>query len=210
MLWLWILGILAALILLLCLTRVGVRAAMAGKALTVDARVGLLYIRVFPGKEKKKKKEKAAKEKPEKPEEKSRPKMALSDIRDGAETLWPPLKRALGRTRRGILVKPLSVSVTLGGQGDPAGTAKLYGWLQAAVWTGMPQLERLLDIRDPAVHVGVDFEAPETAAEGTAGISLRIGTLLAVAFGVGIPAVRWYLRYRKRAKTAERSEEAAA
>ena len=67
MLWLWIPGVLAALILLLCLTRVGAEAAFSedGGAV-VDVRAGLLHIRVFPGKEKPEKKKKPEKEKPEK------------------------------------------------------------------------------------------------------------------------------------------------
>lgn len=205
---LWILGILAALLVLLCLIRVGVQAEMSGGSAAVDVRVFLFHIRVFPGKEKKKKAEKKT-EKPAK-EKKKVPKPTLADIREAAGMLWPPLKRALARTRRGILVKPLVLCVTLGGAEDPAKTAQLYGQLQAAIWNGMPVLEKLLDIRDPSIHVGMDFEAPKTAAEGTVGVTIRIGTLLAVAFGVGIPALRWFLRFRKKQKKAKQPAKAAA
>ena len=34
--------------------------------------------------------------------------------------LWPPLKRALNRTRKGIRIHPLQISLTIGGQVDPA------------------------------------------------------------------------------------------
>ena len=47
---------------------------------------------------------------------------------------------------------------------DPAAAAGLYGKLQAAVWTGMPAAEKFLDIRDPYIHTGVDFETADTAA----------------------------------------------
>ena len=107
MIWLWILGILAALILLLCLTRVGARAELRRDGVTLDAKIGPFHIRILPAKEtpeKKKKPEKKAK-KPEKAGEekpkKSLPKIALADIKDAVHTLAPPLKRALGRTRRG-------------------------------------------------------------------------------------------------------------
>lgn len=209
MLWLWILGILAALIVLLCLTRVGAWVTLADGTAAVDVTVSLFHIRVFPGKETVKKAEKQTEEAAEKTKKKL-PKPTFADIREAAEMLWPPLKRALGRTRRGILVKPLTLRVTLGGAEDPAGAAQLYGWLQAAVWTGMPQAERLLEIRNPAIHVGLDFDAPETRVQGVVGVSIRIGTLLAVAFGVGIPALRWFLRFRKRQKKAKRPAEAAA
>ena len=64
----------------------------------------------------------------------------------------------------------------------------------------MPQLERLMDIPDPRIHLDIDFTVPQTSAKGEAGISIRIGTLLLVGLGVGIPALRWFLRFRKRKK----------
>lgn len=213
LLWLWILGVLAALIVLLCLIRVGVWVILTDGTVTVDVTVSLFHIRVFPGKETVKKAEKKteeAAEDAEKAAKKKLPKITFADLREAAGMLWPPLKRALNRSRRGIRVKPLTLSVTLGGAEDPAGAAQMYGWLQTAVWTGMPLLERLLEVRNPSIHMGLDFEAPETAVTGAVGISIRIGTLLAVAFGVGIPALRWFLRFRKRQKTVERPTKAAA
>ena len=134
MIWLWILGILAALILLLCLTRVGARAELRRDGVTLDAKIGPFHIRILPAKEtpeKKKKPEKKAK-KPEKAGEekpkKSLPKIALADIKDAVHTLAPPLKRALGRTRRGIRVQPLRLSVTVGMQASCqfAGNREMY------------------------------------------------------------------------------------
>lgn len=203
MLWLWILGVLAALIALLCRTRVGVHAAFGSGTLTLDAKVGLFHIRIFPAKKKREKSgekaEKTEKEKPKKPKA-SLPKPSLADIKDAVHTLAPPLKRALGRTRRGIRIHPLQLSVTVGGREDPAAAAELYGYLHAGVWTGMPVLEQLLVIPAPYIHIGIDFDALDMIAEGKVGVSARIGTLLAAALGVGIPALRWFLRYQKKNK----------
>lgn len=208
MLWLWILLVIAALAALLCRTRVGVWAAFGGEALRVDARAGLLRIHILPAGPKKPRAEKPKGEKPpkpkkekEKPEGKPKLTIAWEDVRDALETLLPPLGRALNRTRRGVRVQPLRLSLTLGGQEDPAASAQLYGELQALVWGGMPRLEALVDIREPSIHMDVDFTAPETAAEGEIGITFRIGTLLAVGFGLAVPALKWFLRWRKRCKT---------
>ena len=149
-----------------------------------------------PPKEKKKKKPRK-----EPGEGRPKPSFTLEDGKDALRTLIPPLKQALGRTRRGIRVKPLRLSLVLGGREDPAASAQLYGELQAAVWGGMPFLERLLDIRDTYIHMDVDFNASGTAVEGEAGVSLRIGTLLAVGFGLAFPALGWFLRWRKRCRT---------
>ncbi len=215
MAWYWIvLLVLAALITLLCLTRVGIRAEFGAEDLHVEAKIGPVSIQLFPPKEKKTKADKkkkaagkrassekktaAAKKTPDGNSEKKKTKIAFADIKDAVRTLWPPLKRALGKTRRSIRVNPLRLSVTVGAGQDPAAGAKLYGQIHCGVWTGMPVLEQLLDIPNPRIHVGIDFDAPKTAAEGTAGVSIRIGAVLLIVLTVGIPALRWFLRFRKK------------
>lgn len=197
--WPWILLAVVLVIVLLCRTRVGVWAAYSREGgLRLDARAGPLRIHILPAKEKKP-------EKPKKPQKPKKPKpegkklsFTLEDVKDALRSLLPPLGRALRRTGRGIRVKPLRVSLTLGGQEDPAAAARLCGEIQAAVWTGMPELERLMDIPDPRIRVDADFTAPAPAVEAEAGVTLRIGTLLAVGFGLAVPALRWFLRFRKR------------
>ena len=129
---LWILGILLALLVLLCLTRVGVH-ALFGDALALDAKIGPFRIHILPGKKQDKKREKRAKEpkEAEKSEEKAEkkpcfPKPSMADIREAVSVLWPPLKRALNRTRRGVRIHPMDLCVTLGGQEDPAAAAQLF------------------------------------------------------------------------------------
>ena len=201
---LWILGILAALIVLLCLTRVGVHAVLRNSEVLIRVRVGPIPFQVYPSKEKKPKEEKPEKEKPPKEkrpkEKKGKPKIGFADIKDAVQTLWPPLKRALDRTQRGIRIAPLDLSVTVGGREDPATAAERYGDLYAAVWTVMPALEQVLDIREPHIHVGIDFDVPETEIAGEAGVSIRVGTLLGVALSIGIPALKWFLAFRKKQK----------
>lgn len=213
MVWRWALGILALLIVLLCRTRAGVLVTLED-AVRVDVRLGLLRFRVVPGREKKKKppKKKGAPEEEGGAEKKKRsvPKPSLADIKDAVRTLAPPLKRALARTRRGIRVEPLRLSLILGGKEDPAAAAKLYGELNAAVWGGMPQMERLLDIPDPRIHMEVDFDGEETRTEGTVGVTIRVGTALAVGFGIAVPALRWFLRYMRRHRKEKQRPAPAA
>lgn len=215
MLWRWILLAVVLLLVLLCRTWVGVWAAYDGAALRLDARIGFLRVHILPAKkkpEKPRKEKKAKKQKKETSGEADGKKPAkmsftLEDIKDALHTLLPPLGRALSRTRRGVRVKPLRLSVVLGGQNDPASTAQLYGELQAAVFGGMPRLEKLIDIRDPSIHTGVDFNAAAPAVEGEAGVTFRIGTLLAIGFGLAVPALRWFLRFRKRSRVRQKPKE---
>ena len=207
MLWLRILLVIVVLLVLLCLTRIGVWAAFGGGTLRLDVCAGFLRIHILPAKPKKPETEKPEKKKkakkPKKEKSKAKPKLtvAFEDVKDALHTLLPPLGRALGRIGRGIRFKPLRLSLILGGREDPAASAQLFGELQAAVWGGMPFLERLVDIRDPYIHTDVDFTAPDTAAEGEIGVTFRIGTLLAVGFSLAFPALGWFLRWRKRCKT---------
>lgn len=204
MIWLWILGIILFLILLLLLTRVGVQAAIHGGELLVDVRFGLFSFRILPSKKKSGQKGAAPKEKKQPSEtdkkEQSMPKPSLSDILDAVKTLWPPLKRALNRTRKGIRIRPLILSVIVGAEQDPAAGAELYGYIHAGIWTGMPLLEEALVISDPSIHIGIDFENPQHVLEGDVGLSARVGTLLGVALTVAIPALRWFLRWRRNTK----------
>ena len=209
---LWILGILLALLVLLCLTRVGVH-ALFGDALALDAKIGPFRIHILPGKKQDKKREKRAKEpkEAEKSEEKAEkkpcfPKPSMADIREAVSVLWPPLKRALNRTRRGVRIHPMDLCVTLGGQEDPAAAAQLYGEAHAGVWAVMPVLERLIDIPEPHIHIGIDFNTPETKLEGELGVTARIGTLLAVGATVAFPALKWFLRYQKKHKEPPESK----
>ncbi len=207
MVWLWILAVIILLTALLCWTRVGVWVAFGGEELRLDVKFGLLRVHILPAKPQKPKAEKPKKEKkkpskePEEKEPKPKRSFTLEDGKDALRTLFPPLKRALRRFGRGIRVRPLRLSLVLGGQEDPAAAAQAYGEIQAAVWTGMPLLEKLLDIRDPYIHTGVDFNASSTALEGEIGVTICVGTLLAVGFGMAFPALGWFLRWRKRCKT---------
>lgn len=212
---LWILGILLALLVLLCLTRVGVH-ALFGDALALDAKIGPFRIHILPGKKQDKKREKRAKEpkEAEKSEEKAEkkpcfPKPSMADIREAVSVLWPPLKRALNRTRRGVRIHPMDLCVTLSGQEDPAAAAQLYGEAHAGVWAVMPVLERLLVIPEPHIHIGIDFNASETKVEGELGVTARVGTLLAVGATVAFPALKWFLRYRKKQKKQPPEPKAA-
>ena len=216
---LWILGVLLALIVLLCVTRVGVHAVF-GETLLLVAKIGWFHIHILPAKEankKKKEREKKAEDTAERAGKAAKkpqfPKPSFSDIRGAVSALWPPLKRALDRTRRGLRIDPLDLNVTLGGSEDPASAARLYGELNAAVWSAMPVLERLLVIPSPHIHIGIDFTESKTKLEGEVGITVRIGTLLAVGATIGFPALKWFLQYKKKRENQPpepKSEPAAA
>ena len=210
---LWILAILALLLVLLFRARLGIHAAFGAAEARADLTLGPFRVRLAPRPEPPQKKAVQKKEKSGKPKEtaelrKKIPRPSAGDIREAVETLGPVCKKALRRTRRGIRIRPLQLSVTVGGAADPAEAAELYGLLHTLVWTVMPPLEQLVEVRDPGIHIGLDFDLPNTRAEGEFGISIRVGTLIAVGAEVGIPTLRWLLRYWKKQRRPSPTGEA--
>ena len=236
MTWLWVLGILLFLLFLLSMVRVGARAEMKDGELVLDVKLGPALIRVLPQKKmqlspekeaakaakaakaaakKEAKKEaqktaKAAQKEARKGEKLSvktaRVKELLGDIRSAVDAIWPPLQRALNRTRKAVRIHPLQLALTVGAEEDPAMGAQVYGYIHAGVWTVMPLLEKVLDIPEPYIHVGLDFESPDTKVEGEAGLSIRLGTLLKVGLTVAVPALRWFLKWNKKQKQQQTAE----
>ncbi len=215
MLFLKILAVLALLIALLCLLRLGVRASW-GAETRVTAILGPVRLPLVPKKEGKpgKEKPKKAKQKKEKPAKEKAPKdrqplpkPGKEDIREALQLLLPALKRALRKLGRGIRIDPLCVSLVLGGKNDPADAAEKFGYLQAAVWAGMPQLQRWMHIPDPHIHTDVNFDAEKTEVSGEAAVTLRLGTLFAMGVALLIPAVKGFLHYRKRHREDDTKEK---
>lgn len=204
---LMILGILILLAALLSRIRLGVRLVWESGTFTAEASIGPVHIRLYPPAPRKKKSSKpkpSAKEAPQ-PTQKKRPsfpKPTTDDLRLALETLLPPLRKALNRTRRGIRITPLEISVTIGGEEDPAAAAQLYGQLQAVVWTVMPAVEQLMHIPAPAIHVGIDFDAEATVSSGRVGIFLTLGTLISVTLSIGVPVIKFLAGYMKKDQNA--------
>lgn len=217
MIWLWILGILIVLAVLICRTRIGVRVRFGEAPPAAVLTLGPFRIPLTGEPEKEprqkpqqaKKREKRPKKSGKEEKKPAFPKVTATDVKEAAQTMWPPLKKALGRTRRSVRLDPMTVSVTIGAAEDPAAGAEVYGWASGAMYNIMPALEELVRVPDPAVHIGLDFDSPATRCAGEIGVSVRIGTAIAVAFGVGIPALRWLTALREKQTPAGEKRERA-
>ena len=201
---LWIIGGILLLLILLLLLRVGVHLRF-GEQLELTVIAGPARIRLLPRPEKTETEQKTKQEEKEPAKQREKLSLSFEDIRSALPYLWEGLKRALARTRRRMRIDPLRMSVVFAGE-DPAAVAQTYGWASSAMWTLMPQLERLLKIPDPHIHLGTDFGAARTQIEGEAGITFRIGDLLIIGLGFGIPLLKWL---RKRKKEIEQSVKVA-
>lgn len=204
-----ILGVIAALIVVILCLRVGVTASF-GEELRVTARIGPVTMQIIPPPEKKPKKakpEKAAKDE-KKPKEKKKPDIHLTfeDIKGALSALWRSIQGALRRAGKRIRIDPMRLSFVFADE-DPVNTAQWYGWANTAMWTVMPEMERLTRMPDPHIHLETDFTASETRISGEVGLSFRIGDLLAIGFAFAGPALRWYKGFRK--EKSEQEKKAA-
>ncbi len=191
MIWLWITGGVVLLLTAAALIPLGVRASF-GDEFRLQATVGWIRLQLIPPPEKTSgtKEKKDGKKEPSKP--KTRRKLTFAELRQGSGILWAAAKKALRKTRRHLKIHPFSLSVCFGGSADPPGAAELYGWADTAVWTVMPQLERLTRMPDPRVHLEVDYGSDATRVQGEFGARMRLGVLLVILLTFGIPALRWY------------------
>ncbi len=202
-----IIGIILLIFLLLGFVRVGAHISFDG-ALRVRARVGVLWLAVYPRAPKKtedgRKEKKAEPEKPKKTRKGlSLPKPAIDELIDLLETALSALGDTARRFCRRLCVDPLELTVTFAG--DPARAAERYGKASAAMYALMPRLEACFHIPDPSLHLRLDYTAESTSVAGRIGVSLRVCDLLALAFTLAPPLFKWYLRFRR----AHRRDEPA-
>ena len=209
---LWcILGAIALLLIVVLLLRVGVLVSLTD-TLTVLLRIGPAAIPLYPAAEKKEKPAKKVKPTTE-TTPKAKKKLSLDitrqDVQAALKAVWQALEGVLRRIGRRVRVTPCEVSVVVGGAW-PDKVAEQYGLISAAVWAVMPRLEQLIHIRDPYIHLDVDFNAPSTNVEGQLGLYLRVGDLLAIAFAAAKPLLKFYFPFRRRQKARQAAAAAQA
>ena len=210
---LWcILGALALLVIIVLLLRVGVLVSLTD-TLTVLLRIGPVAIPLYPAAEKKEKLASKKAKPATEPTPKAKKKLSLDitrqDVQEALKAVWQALEGVFRRIGRRIRVTPCEVSVVVGGPW-PDKVAEQYGLISAAVWTVMPRLEQLIHIRDPYIHLDVDFNAPSTNVEGKLGLYLRVGDLIAIAFAAAKPLLKFYFPFRRRQKARQAAAAAQA
>lgn len=208
MIWV-ILACILAVLVLISLIRVGVKAEYDGGQLTVHLRVGRAALRVYPLKQKKKKPEKPQKPKPQKKREEAEPGNGekLSLLRE----LLPVALRAAGSLRRKISVDLLEAHILLAGS-DPASVAVAYGSANAIIGMVLPLLEQNFHIRQRDIQTAADFQRAHSEVRAKAALSLTVGQGVAFALRFGWQSLGVLLRWRRQhetEKTAKHTTERA-
>lgn len=220
-----ILCVIAALLAVVVLIPVQIRAAYDQGDISAFVRYGPLRIALYPrpekeesGKEKpkKEKKSKKAGKQQETPPaaagetagegdtapaaepEKKKKKLRLNkeQILYSLEKLPPILGRALKRTGKRIRIVPLKIHLLVAGT-DPADTAMLYGKLEAALAAGLPTLHQLVRIREQDIQLFLDFQEEQMDCIADVGLTIRPWDVLVIALCAGASALKWFIGFRK-------------
>jgi hypothetical protein len=189
--------IVIGLLVLLCLLPVGARVVYDHAGAKVLLLIGPFSASLYPrtAKEPKKKKKSKKETPPKEPKEK--------EPLGGKLPLFRQLLslglEALECLRRKLILKNLTVCLTVGGQGeDPAGSAFTYGRAWAAVGALIPVLENSFKIRKRDIRVNIDFTSSETVIYADGSILLRVGDILWIAVFYGIRGLKLFLKHKKK------------
>ena len=172
-----ILSILAFL-LLLALLRFGVSVVYGDGGFLVKAHAGPFSLIVYPRKEKSEKAVRKAARKKDKARKKKgkKAKKPAKKMPGGLDTFNVVLKSAktiLGRLRRKLLIKRLTVHVTFAG-GDPMNTAMMYGAANIFFGGLMPSIESAFRIKRRDLRSYADFDAEKPLIYVDAAVSMAV------------------------------------
>ena len=202
-----ILGVFIALIVGLCLIPVGFDAGFEHDALHVSAKVMGMQLQLFPrakGEEKKPVEEKPKAEKPpeEKKEEKPTTKKKGLPLGLSIQELLEIVKavlRGLGRFGHKMKVDRFRL-IFVASEPDPYYTAMTYGTVNEVLSMLAPLCKKAFTCKDCEVRTGVDFLGNRMQLEFGLGMSIRIGQILGVVFGIAFAALKVVLKSKKRQK----------
>ena len=201
----FVLGIIAAVFVLIGCIPVGVDARYHENALALRLKIGFFTMQVLPAKPKKKKaapkKEKSAPKnaaaKPAKPKKQFQmPKLTLQDILALADLACD----TLGNLRRKLRVEVLVLHVTLDGS-DPAKAAILYGRAWALIGMLNPKLEQLFVIKKRDIQPVLDYNEKEMKIDAHLALTITIGRAVSLAARAGVRFLKLWLNKKKAVQT---------
>ncbi len=186
----WVIAL--AVIVLLALIPLGIRAQYNAKGTFLWLTVGILRFRLIPSKKQQPKEKIPAREKDvKKSQTEKKDSGALSDFLPIFRIVWELLVD-FGKKLR---VKNLLVYVTMAGD-DPCDLAQNYGKVCAAVAALEPQLDRFLIIKSKHIQVNFDFLESTSKIWANIDISITLGRLTVLLIRYGKRIIREYLKLK--------------
>ena len=210
-----ILGVLSALIVGFCLIPVGFDAGYEHGALHVSAKAMGIQLQLFPRPRREAKKPEEEKPKEEKPPEEKKaeqPAQKRSGLPLGLNVqelleIAKAALRGMGRFGHKMKVDRFRL-IFVASEPDPYYTAMTYGTVNEILSMLAPLCKKAFTCRSCEVHTGVDFLGNRMRFEFGLGMSIRIGQILGVVFGIAFAALKVVLRSKKRQKLESKANAA--
>ena len=172
------------LFVLIALLRFSVFVEYSSEGVIVTGRAVFFKFQFYPSKEeteeevtKKERKKARKKDKKRKKELKKKAEKEPEEKKPGTlktvQNMLPDILKGLNRLRRRLLVKRLTLHLALAND-DPYKAAMTFGYLNSAIGTVLPLLEKSLRIKRRDFQTAVDFEAAEHYIYINAAISIAV------------------------------------
>lgn len=201
-----ILGILAAIIILILLLPIGADIGYENGLLHVSAKAGPLLLQLFPRHREKERKQKPPKPPKEKKEEKSaeeKPKekkeRKLNFNFDEIMELVQIALRSLGRFGKKFKVDRFVFHFLAAGR-DPYNTVMAYNTVNAALSSLGPLCAERFHVKNSDVWTDIDFTTEDFHIDFALAMTVRIGQIFGLVFAIGFGALKILLRNKKRLK----------
>lgn len=177
-----VLALIAAVLVLISLIRIGIQVIYVPSGLTLRLKLGPVRMTLLPHKEKKQSKKK--KKEPQNAAAEEGKRDMMGQIRRGL----PLIAEAAGRLKRKVRLDRIYLDVTAAAS-DPASAALAFGGVNAAVGMIWPLVEQNFNVRDRRIRTRVDFEAARPAVSLDAAATLTIGqaAVLAICLAPRLP-----------------------
>lgn len=178
---LWIiLAAIAVLITLLLTAQTGLELEYDEDGVTAWLRIGAVKKKIIPAAPKKDKSEKEDKKKSKKKPEAAEKHKKGGKLKNFKELL-AIITEALGKLKRGVKIRDLTLHFTFASTDDPAKAALSFGAASAGAGVIVPILHSNFRIKNIDVQNFVDFTADETRVYAHADVRITLAVFIAIA-----------------------------
>lgn len=196
---LWIILSAAALVIIILLTaQTGLEIEYDETGFTAWLRIGAVKKKILPAAPKK---DKAKKEK----EKKKKPELAEKHKKGGKlknfKELLAIITDSLGKLKRGVKIRDLTLHFTFASPGDPAKAALSFGAASAGAGMIVPMLHSNFHIKNIDVQNSVDFTADEMSVYAHADVRITLAVFIAIA----VKALFGYFKLTSKKQNKERN-----
>jgi hypothetical protein len=169
------LGIVLAVLLLICLIRVGIIVVYSEDGFTADAVIGFIRLRLVPRRDKKAGKKASKRQAAEGAVKAGR----LASLKQHL----PSINQALSKLKRRLVITQLTIYYMAAGT-DPAATAMSFGGVSAGYGILLPLLENNFNVKKRDLRATVNFNAAEPYIYVKARLSLAVWEAINIGFGL--------------------------